>query len=114
MTPFPDTRCQVGAPHKYCKYEEANDELDEDIDDESNGDINVQADEHVSSFKTFNQVLENEQGIYVSEHATSCDVLNNPDTKNQMSHPLFIITYHHHFNLNMLKTLVMLFQVIGL
>ena len=34
--------------------------------------------------------------------------------RNQMSHPLFIITYNHHLNLNMLKTLVMLFQVIGL
>ena len=31
-----------------------------------------------------------------------------------MSHNLFIITCHHHLNLNMLKTLVMLFQVIGL
>ena len=34
--------------------------------------------------------------------------------RNQMSHPLFIVTYHHHLNLNMLKTLVMLFQVIRL
>ena len=34
--------------------------------------------------------------------------------RNHMSHLLFIITYHHHLNLNMLKTLVMLFQVIGL
>ena len=32
--------------------------------------------------------------------------------RNQMSHPLFIITYHHHLNLNL--TLVMLFQVIEL
>ena len=24
--------------------------------------------------------------------------------RNQMSHPLFIITYHQHLNLNMLKT----------
>ena len=31
-----------------------------------------------------------------------------------MSHPLFIITYHHHPTLNMFKTLVMLFQMIGL
>ena len=29
--------------------------------------------------------------------------------KNQMSHPLFIITYYHHLNLNMFKTLVILF-----
>ena len=34
--------------------------------------------------------------------------------RNQMSHSLFIITYHHNLNLNMLKTLVVLFQVIGL
>ena len=34
--------------------------------------------------------------------------------RNMMSHPLVSITYHHHLNLNMLKTLVMLFQVIGL
>ena len=31
-----------------------------------------------------------------------------------MSNLLFIITYHYHLNLNMLKALVMLFQVIGL
>ena len=64
-----------------CAYEEANDESDEDVDDESNGDLDVQADGHVSSFQTFNQVLENEQGIYISTHAASCDVSNNPDVK---------------------------------
>ena len=53
---------------------EANDESYEDVDGESNRDLDVQADGHVSSFHT----------------------------------------YHHHHNLNMLKTLVMLFQVIGL
>ena len=61
-----------------CDYEEAN---DEDVDDESNGDADVQADAHVSSFQIFNQVLENEQGIYVSAHAASYDVSNNPDVK---------------------------------
>ena len=61
-----------------CGYEEANDEFDED-DDESNGDVDVQADGHVSSFQIFNQVMENEQGIYVSAHAASCDVSNNLD-----------------------------------
>ena len=55
-------------------YEEANDEFDEDVDDESNGDLDVQADGHVSSFRSFNQVFENEQGIYVFTHAPSCDV----------------------------------------
>ena len=62
---------------KDCAYEEANDESDEDFDDESNGDAYVQADGHVSSFQIFNQVLENEQGIYVFSHVASCDVLNN-------------------------------------
>ena len=51
---------------------------DEDVDDESNGDADVQADGHISSFQIFNQVLENEQMIYVSAHAASCDVSNNP------------------------------------
>ena len=36
---------------------------------------------HVSSFCTFNQVLENEQGIYVSTYAPSCDVSNNPNAE---------------------------------
>ena len=34
--------------------------------------------------------------------------------RNRISQPLFIITYHHYLNLKMLKTLVMLFQVIEL
>ena len=60
-------------------YEEVNDESYKEVDDEYNGDLDVQADGHVSSFQTFNQVLENEQGIYISTHAASCDVSNNPD-----------------------------------
>ena len=64
-----------------CEDEEANDESNEDFDDGSNGDLDVQADGHVSSFHTFNQVLENEQGIYVSAHAPSCNVSNNLDAK---------------------------------
>ena len=67
--------------HEDCAYEEANDEWDEDVDYESNGDIDVQTDGHVSFFRTFNQVLENEQEIYVSVHAPSCDVSNNPDVE---------------------------------
>ena len=47
----------------------------------NNGNLDVQADGHISSFRTFNQVLENEQGIYVSTHAPSCDVSNNPDAE---------------------------------
>ena len=75
-----------------CTYKEANDEFDEDVDDESNGDADVQANGHVSSFQIFNQVLENEQGIYVSTHAASCDVLNNPDVEEQ--YELFPVHYH--------------------
>ena len=41
----------------------------------------MQANGHVSSFQTFNQVFENEEGIYVSMHAASCDVSNNPNAK---------------------------------
>ena len=66
--PVPDTG--VFGDDEDCAYEEANDESDEDVD---NG--------HVSSFNIFNQVLENEQGIYVSTHAASCDVSNNRDVK---------------------------------
>ena len=85
-------------------YEEANDESYEDVDDESNGDANVQADGHVSSFHIFNQVLENEQGIMSlpMQHLVMYRITQM--LRNQMSHPLFIITYHQHLNLNMLKT----------
>ena len=64
-----------------CAYEEANDESDEDVDDESNEDADVQADGHVPSFQIFNKVLENEQGIYVFPHATSCEVSNDQDVE---------------------------------
>ena len=53
-----------------CAYEEANDESDEDVNDG-----------HISSFQIFNQVLKNEQGIYVSTHAASCEVSNNPNVE---------------------------------
>ena len=47
--------------------EEGNDEYDEDVNDECDGDDeDVDVDGHASSFRTFNQVLENQQGIYVS------------------------------------------------
>ena len=62
-------------------YEEGNDEYDEDVDDDCNGDVDVEADGHASSFRTLNQILENEQGIYVSAQAPSCDVSNNPDAE---------------------------------
>ena len=60
--------------------EEGNDEYDEDVDDECDGDHgDVEVDRHASSFRTLNQVLENEQGIYVFAQAPSCDVSNHPD-----------------------------------
>ena len=52
--------------------------------------------------------------IYVSAHVTSCYVPNNPNVEEQMSYHLFICSCYHHLNLNMLKTLVMLFQLIEL
>ena len=80
--PTPDTnRCGVYGDDEDCEDEEANDAFDEDVDDESNGDLDVQAYGHLSAFHTFNQVLENGQGIYVSAHAASCDVSNNLDAK---------------------------------
>ena len=56
-----------------CGYEEGNDKSDEDVNDEYDDDLQVQADRHVSSFQTTNQVFENERGIFVSAHALSCD-----------------------------------------
>ena len=70
-----------GSLSSRARQRDTNDEFDEDVDDESNRDLDVRADGHVSSFQTFNQVLENEQGIYVSGHAASCDVSNNPDAE---------------------------------
>ena len=58
--PAPDTdRCEEYANAEDCEYDEANVESD-DVDDESNGDLDVQTYGHVSSFQTFNQVLEKE------------------------------------------------------
>ena len=60
--------------------EEGNDEYDKDVNDECDGDDeDVDVDGHASSFRTFNQVLENEQGIYVSPQAPSYDVSNHLD-----------------------------------
>ena len=56
-------------------------ECELDVDNESNGNLDVQTDGHISSFEIFNQVLESEQGIYVSTHAASCDVSNNLDVE---------------------------------
>ena len=72
---------RVYGDHEDHAYEEANDDSDQHVDDECNRDLDVQTDEHVSSFRTLNQVLENKQGIYLSTHAPSCDVSNNPDVE---------------------------------
>ena len=49
--PAPDTdRCGVYANDENCKYDEANVESNEDVDDESNGYLDMKADGHVSSF----------------------------------------------------------------
>ena len=62
-----------------CAYEEGNDESDEDVNDEYDDGLHVQADGHVSAFHTTNQVLENERGSLVSAHALFCDVSNIAD-----------------------------------
>ena len=72
-------RCEVYGDDENCEDEEANDESDENGVDESNVNIDVQVDGHVSSFHTLNQVMENEQGIYVFVDVASCDVSNNLD-----------------------------------
>ena len=64
-------KCEVYGNDEDCEDEEAN--------DASNGNIDIQTDGHLSSFHTLNQVLENEQGIYVSMDAITCDVSNNLD-----------------------------------
>ena len=77
--PVPNTG--VYGDDEDCAYRKANDESDEDVADDSNGDLDVQADGDVSYFRTCNQALENEQGIYVSTHAPSCDVSNKPNAE---------------------------------
>ena len=74
--PIPETR--VFRVDEGRAYEEGN---DEDVDDDCNGDADVEADGHASSFRTFNQILENEKGIYVSAQAPSCDISNQPDNE---------------------------------
>ena len=75
--PVPDTR--PNGDDEDNADEEGNDEYDEDDDECDGDDGDVEVDGHASSFLTLNQVLENEQGIYVSAQAPSCDVSNHPD-----------------------------------
>ena len=68
-------RCEVNEDDQDCEVEAD----DEDGDDESGEDGDAQADGHVLSFLTINQLMENEQGRYLFVDVPSCDVLNNPD-----------------------------------
>ena len=54
-------RCEVNENDQDYKDEASG----EDGDDESDGDGDVQADEHVMSFLTINHLMENEQGRYL-------------------------------------------------
>ena len=73
--------------------EERNDEYGEDVDDESDGDDGgVEVHRQASFFRAFSQVLENEQGIYVSAQAPSCDVSNHLDDET-LDEPS-PVTYH--------------------
>ena len=106
-------RCEVYEDDQNYEDEEG----DEDGDDESDGDGDVQANGHVSSFLTLNQLMENEQGRYVSVDVPSCDVSNNLDPKDpDLEDPnergtikYYLAPSVHHLNLKMWKTLVMLF-----
>ena len=71
-------RCEVNEDDQDCENEAG----DEDGDDESDGDRDVQANGHVLSFLTINQLMQNEQGRYLSMDVPSCDVSNNSNPKN--------------------------------
>ena len=77
-----------------CAYEEGNDESDEDVDDEYDEDLHVQADGHVYLRKGY---------LYLHMHYLVMYRISQM-MRDQMSHPLFIFTYHQHLVLNMLKT----------
>ena len=66
-------RCEVNEDDQDCEDEAG----DEDGDDESDGGGDFQADGHVPSFLTINQLMENEQRRYLSVDIPSCDVSNN-------------------------------------
>ena len=64
-------RCEVNEDDQDCEDEAG----DEDGDNESYGDGDVQVDGHVPLFLTINQLMESEQGRYLSVDVPSCDVL---------------------------------------
>ena len=89
--PVPDTG--LNGDDEDSADEERNDEYGEDVDDECDGaDADVEVDRHASFLRAFNQALENEQGIYVSAQAPSCDVSNHPD--DETSDEPSPVTYH--------------------
>ena len=67
-------RCEINEDDQDCEDEVG----DEDGDDESDGDGDVQANRHVMSFLTINQLMENEQERYLFVDVPSCDASNNP------------------------------------
>ena len=69
----------VALTDRFEVYGDDEDCEDEEGDDESEGDRDVQVDGNVSSFLTLHQVMENEQGRYVSMDVAGCDVSNNPN-----------------------------------
>ena len=60
--------------------------------DESGGDDDAQANANVLSFLTLHQVMENEQGRYVSMDLADCDVSNNSNPEDPIESSL--IRYH--------------------
>ena len=63
-----------------CEVSEDDEDCEDEVgDDESDRDRDVQADGHVPSFLTINQLMENELGRYLFVDVPSFDVSNNPD-----------------------------------
>ena len=79
----------VVVPGRFEVYGDDEDCEDEEGDGESDGD--VQVDSHVSSFLTLHQLMENEQGSYVSINVAGCDVSNNLDPEDPKVTPYSIL-----------------------
>ena len=95
--------------------EEGNNEYDEDVDEEGVGDYgDVEVDGHSSSFRLSTKFWRMNKG-YTSLHKHHLVMYQITQMMiHWMSQPLLIITYHQHLNFNMLKTWIMLLQVVGL
>ena len=95
--------------------EEHNDEYAEDVDDECDGDDGMLKlmDMH-QSFELSTKFWRMNKG-YMSLHKHHLVMYQITQMmRHWMSHPLLIIAYHQHLNFNMLKTWIMLLQVVGL